>query len=238
MHWFVAVKRASGAAAVVAFAVMVGSASAAAADVCEALWRARNAIFANKGYCFESPEALAVFGKGCFAPFGKLTASEEADVQRIRDVEAHQRCAAVPPGSSGLGATSVQGGVRMVPKYIVQLTLSPAAAHKLVSSGETVRVFASYYGSAAPGVAAGDDGEIGLASETVDLPNGTTAINLGGISISEADIRKTTEGQPMLLINVYTSRKVFPDNLLDCGIYQGPAAQAGQVEINCKLIGE
>lgn len=238
MHWWVAVKQISGVAAVVAFAATAGSASAASADVCEALWRARNAIFANKGYCFEGTEARAVFGKGCFPPFGKLTASEEADVQRIKDIEAHQRCAAEPIGSAGTAGTSVQGGVRVVPKYIVQLTLSPAAAHKLMSSGETVRVFASYYGSAAPGVAAGEDGEVGLASETVDLPNGTTAVNLGGISISEADVRKTVEGQPMLLINVYTSRKVFSDNLLDCGIYQGPAAQAGQVEINCKLIGE
>jgi hypothetical protein len=115
---------------------------------------------------------------------------------------------------------------------------SAAFASKLLSSGETVRVSASYYGTAMPGVPAGDDGEVGLANETVDLPNGTTAVNLGGISIAENDIRKTREGRPLLLINVYTSRKVFADNLLDCGIYQGDAALAGQVEINCKLIGE
>ncbi len=54
-----------------------------AAEVCQSLWQARNAIFASKGYCFESADAQAVFGKGCFPPFGKLTPAEEADVQRI-----------------------------------------------------------------------------------------------------------------------------------------------------------
>ncbi|MFT3732868.1 MAG: YARHG domain-containing protein [Hyphomicrobium sp.] len=211
--------------------------SAEAADVCDALWRARNAIFANKGYCFTSPDAQAIFGKGCFAPFGKLTPGEEADVQRIKDIEAHQGCAAASAHAAGPTQSTV-GGARVVPRYIVQLTLSPAAAAKLSASGETVRVSASYYGTAKTGIAAGDDGEIGLANEVVDLPNGTTAINLGGISISEADIGKTSEGRPMLLINVYTSRKVFQDNLLNCGIYQGDAAMAGQVEIDCKLIGE
>lgn len=215
-----------------------GSSGAGAADVCEALWRARNAIFANKGYCFESSEGQAAFGKGCFPPFGKLTPMEEADVQRIKDVEAHQRCAAVPTPAAAQTGSQGRSGARIVPKYVVQLTLSPAAANKLSSSGETVRISASYYGTAAPGTASGDDGEVGLANETIDLPNGTRAVNLGGIAIPESDIRKTAEGRPLLLINVYSSRKVFQDNLLDCGIYQGDAAMAGQVEISCKLIGE
>jgi YARHG domain len=208
-----------------------------AADVCQSLWQARNAIFANKGYCFEGADAQAVFGKGCFPPYGKLSPAEEADVRRIKDVEADQNCPATPSHTAG-SLDPTGGGVLAVPRYIVQLSLSPAAASKLSASGETVRVSASYYGTAAPGVPTGDDGEIGLANETVDLPNGTTAANLGGISIAQSDVRKTREGRPLLLINVYTSRKVFADNLLDCGIYQGDAAQAGQVEINCKLIGE
>lgn len=211
---------------------------AKAADVCEALWRARNAIFANKGYCFESPEGQAAFGRGCFPPYGKLTRTEEADVQRIKDVEAHQRCAATPSRITSAATASASNGVRVVPKYVVQLALSRAAANKLAQSGETVRVAAFYYGSAIGHSVDNESGEIALANEAVDLPSGTTAVNLGGISISEAEIGKTSEGQPMLLINVYTSRKVFPDNLFDCGIYQGPAAQAGQVSINCKLIGE
>lgn len=223
------------AGALLAFAL---AGTAGAADVCEALWRARNAIFANKGYCFESPEGQAVFGKSCFPPYGKLTREEEADVQRIRDVEAHQRCAPTPSGITSAATAPASNNVRVVPKYVVQLALSRAAANKLTQSGETVRIAAFYYGSAVGQTAETESGEIALANEAIDLPSGTTAANLGGISIPEAEIGKTSEGQPMLLINVYTSRKVFQDNLFDCGIYQGPAAQAGQVSINCKLIGE
>lgn len=228
--WFRAVASAAS--------IFFGSVEAQAADICEALWRARNGIYANKGYCFTTPDARAIFGKGCFSPFGSLTPAEEADVQRIKDVEVHQGCPAAPVPSNAISAPVPLDGVRIVPKYVVQLTLSPRAAEKLSTAGETVRVSASYYGTAAPGVAAGDDGEIALANEVLDLPSGVNAANLGGITIAESDIRKTAEGRPMLLINVYTSRKVFQDNLLNCGIYQGDAALAGQVEINCKLIGE
>jgi hypothetical protein len=45
---------------------------------------------------------------------------------------------------------------------------------------------------------------------------------------------------PQLLINVYSGRKSSPNNLLDCGIYEGPLAaiQGTSVPISCKLIGE
>ncbi len=145
---------------------------------------------------------------------------------------------ASPEHAAGLLPDASGAGVLVLPKYVVQLTLSPAAASKLSSSGETVRVSASYYGTAVSGVPVEGDGEIGLANEVVDLPNGATAVNLGGISIAESDIRKTKEAGPSLLINVYTSRKVIADNLLDCGIYEGDAARAGQADIACKLIGE
>jgi hypothetical protein len=43
-----------------------------------------------------------------------------------------------------------------------------------------------------------------------------------------------------LLINVYSGRKSSPNNLLDCGIYEGPmqAVQGKSIPISCKLIGE
>ena len=45
-------------------------------------------------------------------------------------------------------------------------------------------------------------------------------------------------GRPQILVNVYSSRKVFPDNILDCGIWQDDAAKATSLPISCKLIGE
>jgi hypothetical protein len=43
-----------------------------------------------------------------------------------------------------------------------------------------------------------------------------------------------------LLINVYSGRKSSPNNLLDCGIYEGAlkAIQGQSIPISCKLIGE
>ena len=45
---------------------------------------------------------------------------------------------------------------------------------------------------------------------------------------------------PQLLINVYSGRKSSPNNLLDCGIYEGAltAIQGQNIPISCKLIGE
>ena len=205
----------------------------AAPDVCDGLWRARNAIFAKAGYCFSTPEAQALFGKGCFPPFGKLTPDQESVVQRIRDLEATSNCA-----TSSAAEGTAAGNATTVPKYVVELTLSPAATQKLASSGETICIWANYYGTAAPNVPAPEDGEIQLANETTDVTVDALHANLGGISILESDLKKIREPRPLLLINVYTSRKVFQDNLLDCGIYQGEAASAGDVRISCKLIGE
>jgi hypothetical protein len=45
---------------------------------------------------------------------------------------------------------------------------------------------------------------------------------------------------PQLLINAYSGRKSSENNLLDCGIYEGPLRpMLGQnIGISCKLIGE
>lgn len=59
---------------------------------CQQLWMQRNSIFAKNGYCFTSEEAKAVFGEGCFAPFGKLSAADQAQVDQIKSKEAAHGC--------------------------------------------------------------------------------------------------------------------------------------------------
>jgi hypothetical protein len=48
----------------------------------------------------------------------------------------------------------------------------------------------------------------------------------------------TVEGAPQVLVNVYSARKTHEDNLLSCGIYEGPVAMAQKqaVDIQCDLI--
>src|SRR4051794_39071979 len=108
--------------AAVLWLVVLAQHAAAAPDVCDGLWRARNAIFAKAGYCFSTPEAQALFGKGCFPPFGNLTSDQEANVQRIRDLEATNNCAA-----SSTTTGDPAGNLLTLPKYVVELTLSSAA---------------------------------------------------------------------------------------------------------------
>lgn len=59
---------------------------------CGQLWYARNAIYARRGYCFQSARARAVFGARCYPPYGKLRAWESRRVSRIRRWERRKGC--------------------------------------------------------------------------------------------------------------------------------------------------
>lgn len=59
---------------------------------CRELWHERNGIYANKGYCFETDEAIAVFGRRCYPPFGELNAAERRTVDEIRYWEQVKGC--------------------------------------------------------------------------------------------------------------------------------------------------
>lgn len=74
----------------------VGSGSAQAQDyrdmTCSELWYARNQIYAEKGYCFKTQRARAVFGRGCFPPYGRLSRWEREEVERIKRWEGRRGC--------------------------------------------------------------------------------------------------------------------------------------------------
>ncbi len=59
---------------------------------CGQLWYERNAIFASKGYCFKSKRGRAVFGAGCFAPYGKLPGNLRRVVKEIKRWERRRNC--------------------------------------------------------------------------------------------------------------------------------------------------
>ncbi len=126
-----------------------------------------------------------------------------------------------------------------LPPYEVVVSLSQKAKDKLASSKEMVHVSAMYYGEAEEGFTGDDMGEIQLGEEDADLP-GEGPVKFGEVKMSKHDIEQVVGQKPSVLINVYTSRKVFEDNLLDCGIFQGLVEEAAQkpIAIACKLIGE
>ncbi len=59
---------------------------------CRALWYQRNAVYAEQGYCFKTADAIATFGRSCFAPYGKLTANQQRFVEQVRMWEARKGC--------------------------------------------------------------------------------------------------------------------------------------------------
>lgn len=125
------------------------------------------------------------------------------------------------------------------PKYVVKVSLTEKAARKLKASGETVHISAMYYGEASPGFKGDDMGEIQLGTQDVDI-NGAGQATLGGIIFDSRKVAQIVGKSPQLLINVYTSRKIFENNLLDCDIFQDKVtiAARGPIAIACKLIGE
>lgn len=59
---------------------------------CNQLWYARNAIYAEKGYCFKTARARATFGPRCYPPYGKLSRSEQNTVAAIKRWERQKGC--------------------------------------------------------------------------------------------------------------------------------------------------
>ncbi|MFZ4809114.1 MAG: hypothetical protein ACOYLQ_17820 [Hyphomicrobiaceae bacterium] len=136
-----------------------------------------------------------------------------------------------------VAAALAQAAGESVPRFAVTVTLSPAAAKKIQASGEQIRVWAYYYGEARKGVKADEMGQISLGTQEVDI-RGAGVAGLGGLTLPAGKLRGIA-GRPEMLINVYTSRKVFKENLLNCDIFQdNPVKAAAGVSIGCKLIGE
>jgi hypothetical protein len=84
------------AAASAALLLMLDVGTAAAQPLrymsCGELWYARNAIYAQSGYCFQTSRAIRVFGRACFPPYGRLSAYEQRRVNEITAWERRKGC--------------------------------------------------------------------------------------------------------------------------------------------------
>ncbi len=62
-------------------------------NTCEELWYARNLIFHNHGFCFQSARARAAFDTSqCTTRNPRLTAAEQTEVQRLQSLERANGC--------------------------------------------------------------------------------------------------------------------------------------------------
>lgn len=78
--------------AAIALGVMVIAEPAMAAS-CYQMWYARNEVYDNKGYCFKTAKAQAVFDNSdCWTSKPKLTKKERKYVKMIRQEEIAKGC--------------------------------------------------------------------------------------------------------------------------------------------------
>jgi YARHG domain len=78
--------------AIATLVITFGAATTATAQSCNALWHERNAIYARNGYCFETARARAVFGPGCFPPYGELSGWDKERVNELQTLERRNGC--------------------------------------------------------------------------------------------------------------------------------------------------
>jgi hypothetical protein len=76
--------------------VALGSTGASAQQLarlsCGQLWYERNAIYAEYGHCFRTPQAIAVFGPRCYPPYGQLPRRAQQRVGQILAWERRKGC--------------------------------------------------------------------------------------------------------------------------------------------------
>ena len=126
--------------------------------------------------------------------------------------------------------------------FTVKVTYSQKAMDTLVASKETVIVMGYLYGFPKAGTPKRDVdhvGQVDLGDVKQEIVPAATA-TFDRVKPNQALMKWLDNQGLQLLINVYSGRKSSPNNLLDCGIYEGPlaAVQGQSIPISCKLIGE
>ncbi len=124
----------------------------------------------------------------------------------------------------------------------MEVSLSPKAKARLARLHETITVSASYYGDPAAGAMkhADEVGQIDLGRARVEIPGAGGRAVIPGASVRRPRLAWLATTAPEVNVNVFSSRRSGPDNLLDCAFFQDTVtvARKAPVKLACKLIGE
>jgi hypothetical protein len=146
------------------------------------------------------------------------------------------------PQSAPPNATPSAAAAPEFPGFTVKLTFSEKASTTLIARKETVVVAAYLWGDPKPGAPkryVDEMGQVNLGEVDSEVAPDKDA-PFQDFKLKKDALQQLDSHGPQLLINVFSGRKSSPDNLLDCGIYEGPLKTAAQANIKtaCKLIGE
>jgi hypothetical protein len=126
--------------------------------------------------------------------------------------------------------------------FTIAVSYSKKAMDALIARKETVIVagyLSAFPKQGTPKRYVDHMGEIGLGQVKDEVAAGSPA-TFGTVKLDQSMLKWVDSQGPQLLINVYSGRKSSQNNLLDCGIYEGPLkdAQGKTLPIACKMIGE
>jgi len=128
-----------------------------------------------------------------------------------------------------------------VPEFAIAIKLSPQAEKRLSDLHETIKVLAMFDGDPLPGQghynAPMRDVYLGSDEKLVDANN---IAKFSSTKISQRHWNQLADKDYHVTINVFSARKTFKNNLLDCGVPDRQISTfAGKtIEVNCWLIGE
>jgi len=121
----------------------------------------------------------------------------------------------------------------------LHISFDAASATKLQETGEMVIISSYFWGDPATGnvLPVNEMGQLYLGGEQATVWPNEQTISIGH-SLAGAPVGNVEA--PMVNVNVYSARITSEDNLLDCGIVDGPTDALSKTtqDITCKLIGD
>ncbi|NUU66343.1 hypothetical protein HQN64_09495 [Enterobacteriaceae bacterium BIT-l23] len=130
---------------------------------------------------------------------------------------------------------------RPLPDLQIQVVLSPSARQTLVQGKEGITVAADWYGepNARHQSDADESGQIDMGRSELNLPSEGGTARFTPAAINSKRLGWLKEGL-RVNINVYSARRHWPDNILNCEMADGPVAGLARkpVTLRCSLISE
>lgn len=140
------------------------------------------------------------------------------------------------------GAAAQRAPARPALGFTLEISYSPRAAAEMARRHEALTISAYYEAepSRAGARHANEEGGINLGDDTLTVPGRSGPVAVTGRGFLPARLAWIRPGTIRVNVNLYSARRSDPDNILDCGLVEGPLAQiVGRTHpVRCKLIGE
>ena len=127
-----------------------------------------------------------------------------------------------------------------VPKFVIEVALTEEASEKLKQSGESIKgtIFFDGNGTPLPGVKTAPFRDVFLGKYDFELGKEEN-ITIENASISKEAFSRLKDKNYYYLVNIYSGRRVFKNNILNCGYADGRfqnLKSGKEIKIVCGLL--